>query len=87
MAKLMTLKEEGLKIVTFMWDGEKQAIDDAIEAALLCRRHGLTARVAILPEDKDPNEVPPEVVRQAFWRAETVTPATAAKLKLARRVA
>ncbi|TSP13980.1 DNA primase [Cupriavidus campinensis] len=87
LAKLMTLKGEGLRTITFMWDGEKQAIDDAIDAALLCRRHGFTARVAILPNDKDPNEVAPDVVRQAFWRAETISPATAAKLKMTRRVA
>lgn len=82
MAKLMTLKERGLKEVTFMWDGEDRAIEDAVEAALKVRSMGLVARIALLPKDKDPNEVAPIVVQQAFWKAEVVTPNTATKLKL-----
>lgn len=82
MAKLTQLKAGGLKTITFMWDGESKAICDAVEAALMCRRQGFIARVAILPKDKDPNEVAPEVVRQAFWKAITIDPITAAQLKL-----
>lgn len=82
LAKLMRLKEQGLKIVTFMWDGESRAIRDAVDAALEVRRIGLIARVAILPKDKDPNEVPASVVRNAYWKAEPISAATAAKLKL-----
>lgn len=82
LAKLMKLKEQGLKIVTFMWDGENRAIRDAVDAALEVRKIGLIARVAILPKDKDPNEVPASVVRNAYWKAEAISPATAAKLKL-----
>jgi len=82
LAKLMRLKEHGLKMVTFMWDGEDRAIRDAVDAALEVRKIGLIARVAILPKDKDPNEVPASVVRNAYWKAETVNAATAAKLKL-----
>lgn len=80
--KLIALKERGLREVTFMWDGEKRATQDAVKAALVVRSLGLVARIAFLPRDKDPNEVAPEVVRQAFWRAETLNPATAAKIKL-----
>lgn len=85
LAKLELLRELGLKMVTIMWDGEERAIQDAIEAGLLLRRHGYTARIAVLPKDKDPNEVPAAVVRQAFWRAEVVNQHVAARLKLARR--
>lgn len=85
MAKLLFLQRHGLKQVTFMWDGEDRAIDDAIEAALLLRRVGLIARVAVLPEDKDPNEVPASEVTGAFWRAQTITPASATKLRLKKR--
>ena len=82
LAKFILLKQHGLREVTFMWDGEKKATQDAVKAALLCRSVGLVARIAFLPRDKDPNEVAPEVVRQAFWKAEVLSPATAAKIKL-----
>ncbi|MCE9932730.1 toprim domain-containing protein [Aeromonas salmonicida] len=66
---LIRLKEHGLKSVVFMWDGEVEAIKAAIECAKLVRSVGITARVALLPEGKDPNEVPPEVVIQAYEKA------------------
>lgn len=81
-AKLSELRENGLEAVTFMWDGESRAILDAIDAALEVRRLGLLTRVAILPKDKDPNEVPAAVVRETFLKAERVDKLTAAKLKL-----
>lgn len=87
LAKLLKLRDGGLKRVTFMWDGEDRAIQDAIEAALLVRQFGLTARIAVLPKDKDPNEVPPQVVRDAFWKAVVVDRSVAARMKLARRTA
>lgn len=85
MAKLLKLREGGLKRITFMWDGEARAIQDAIDAALLVRRFGLVARVAILPKDKDPNEVAPQVVRDAFWKATVIDEAAAVRAKLTGR--
>jgi DNA primase len=88
LAKLVSLKDKGLRIVTFMWDGEGKAIEAAVDAAMKVKGVGLTARIAMLPKDKDPNEVPAEVVRQAFWKAETVTSlASAAKLKALAHIA
>lgn len=87
LAKLLLLKEGGLKYVTIMWDGEDRAISDAIETGLLLRRYGLIARIAVLPKDRDPNEVPPSVVRAAYWKAEVVNEAIAIRMRLARRVA
>lgn len=87
LAKLLTLQERGLRQVTLMWDGEDKAIEDAIEAGLLLRRYGFQARIAVLPKDRDPNEVAPSVVRSAFWRAESVNESVAVRLRLARRVA
>lgn len=87
LGKLMALRENGLKRVTFMWDGEDRAIDDAIEAGLLLHKYGFQARIAILPKDKDPNEVPASVVRAAYWRAEVVNASVAARLRLLKRVA
>jgi DNA primase len=64
--KLVELKREGLEEVTFMWDGEKKAISAALEQATILARLGFKVRVAMLPHDKDPNEVPSAVVRQCF---------------------
>lgn len=85
LAKFMELKARGLKQVTFMWDGEERAVDDAIDAALVLHRMGLVARVAMLPLDKDPNEVPPAVVREAFYKARVVNAATATRMKLRKK--
>jgi DNA primase len=82
LAKLMQLKDQGLREVTFVWDGEERAYQDAIKAALLVHGIGLVARVARLPDNKDPNEVSPDVVRQAFYQARVVTPTSAVGLKL-----
>jgi DNA primase len=86
-AKLLQLKEGGLKIVTIMWDSEEKAIEAAVNTALMLRRYGFVARVAILPKDKDPNEVPPSVVRAAFWKAEAINESVAVRLRLAKRLA
>lgn len=82
LAKLTALRDRGLEMVTFLWDGEPKAIDAAIEAALMVKKIGLTARVAVLPEGRDPNEVPPSVVRDAFWKATVINPMTATRMRL-----
>lgn len=85
LAKLMALKAQGLEEVTFLWDGEPAAIDAAIEAALLLHKMGLRARLGILPEGKDPNEIPAAVLRKVFYQARVVTPATATQMRLRKR--
>lgn len=87
LARVLELREKGLKQVTIMWDGEERAIQDAIAAGLMLHKCGIVTRIAILPKDKDPNEVPAAVVRAAYYRAEVVNPMIAARLRLARRVA
>jgi DNA primase len=82
LAQILQMKDEGLERVTFMWDGEKRALLDAIESALMVAGLGLTARVAVLPSGKDPNEVEPSVVREAYLKATTITPSESVKLKL-----
>jgi DNA primase len=82
LTKLTLLKEKGLKIVTFMWDGERQAIRDAVKAAQMVASIGISARVALLPKGKDPNEAAPEEVRNAFWKATPINNASATKLLL-----
>lgn len=81
--KFLMLKARGVKEVTFMWDGEKQARRDAVEAALLLKSAGFITRIAFLPEGKDPNEVPGSVVRKAFYEATALNKLTAARIMLA----
>lgn len=83
--KFSLLKDRGVEEVTFMWDGELAATDAAIDAALQVRGLGLRARVAMLPEGCDPNEVPTEVVRRAYWSAKAISLSSAALLKMERR--
>lgn len=87
LGKLMILRESGLKRATLMWDGEPAALDAAIEVGLLLRRYGLIARIAVLPEGKDPNEVAPAVVRDAYWKAVVVNESVAVRMRLARKAA
>lgn len=85
--KLLELREGGLKRVTLMWDAEPAALEAAIEVGLLLRKYGLIARIAILPPGRDPNEVPPSVVRDAYWKAVVVNESVAVRMRLARKVA
>lgn len=84
-AKFKTLKSRGVEEVTFMWDGEIQATDDALAAGRLLQAEGFRVRIGMLPFEKDPNEVPPAVSLAAFYRAELLTPVTAIKIALERR--
>ncbi|MGN8188639.1 hypothetical protein ACTJLD_21885 [Burkholderia sp. 22088] len=86
LAKFMLLRERGVEEVTFMWDGEVQATDDAVEAGLMLRQHGFRVRIAMLPPEKDPNEVPAEVVRRAFYGATLLNGVSAMQLRMSRRI-
>ncbi|WP_252512869.1 toprim domain-containing protein [Acinetobacter brisouii] len=82
LAQIIKLKEAGLKRITIMWDGEDRALQDAANAALDLRSIGLIVRIAVLPKDKDPNEVEPDVVRQAFLDAKEINSSMEVKFKL-----
>lgn len=82
MAKLVALRDKGLEEVIFVWDGEPAAINAAVDAALLIRSHGLSARVAILPPGLDPNEIPAEELRRCIWQSVPINNVTAVKLKM-----
>lgn len=84
--KFRRLKDErGIQEVTFMWDGEIAATDQAIESGKLLAGIGLKIRIALLPPDKDPNEVPAAVVRQCFYGATLLTPLNGLTIALNRR--
>ncbi len=67
---LNEMKRLGLKTATIMWDGEKDAYNDAIKAAeTIHRKIGIKTRVAALPSGKDPNEVIPQDIWKAYLNA------------------
>ncbi|MFA9261813.1 MAG: hypothetical protein ACEQSB_00435 [Undibacterium sp.] len=74
LGRFIRLKAGGLKTVTIMWDGEEKALVAALSAAKLLVGIGLVARIARLPAGKDPNEVLPEIVRNAYYEATLWTP-------------
>lgn len=76
------LRSRGVKTVTIMWDGEIKALTAALDAAKLLTGIGLVVRIALLPFEKDPNEVIGEVVRKAFYAATVWTPALDIKWRL-----
>lgn len=73
LARFLVLKRQGLEEVTIMWDGEAKALVAALNAAKLLKGIGLQVRIATMPADKDPNEVLPSVVREAFNQAQHYT--------------
>lgn len=82
--KLRELKDShALKEVVIMWDAEPKAIESAVNAGLELRKIGIPARLALLPAERDPNEVPPDVVNAAIWQAKTIDPVSAIQMKLA----
>lgn len=82
LGRFVQMRRNGLEEVTIMWDGGKKELVSALNAAELLRKLGLRLRIAILPEGKDPNEIPPEAVRECFNQAETYSPALAVKWRL-----
>lgn len=87
LAKFVELMRRGIKEVTIMWDGEIKATDDAVNAGMLLKGIGMKVRIAMLPADRDPNEVSAEVVRAAYWNAVPLDSKTGIKLRMMRRVA
>lgn len=74
LGRFIQLKARGVKFVTIMWDGGEKELIAALNAAKLLRGVGFTVRIALLPFDKDPNEVTGDVVRRAHYEAVTYTP-------------
>lgn len=80
--KFIQLKAAGCQELTIMWDGERQALLDASNAAVTLKGLGIEVKIAVLPKDRDPNEVAPSVVRQAYWEAMSATRGNLVKLKM-----
>lgn len=80
LSDLKRMKEKGLEEITMMWDGSVDAVLAAVKTGLKLRTYGFKVKLAILPLDKDPNEVPTEEVRQAFLQAVLLSPLSAASI-------
>lgn len=78
--KFIALRNLGVEEATFMWDGEPQALIDAIKAGATVKSIGMNVRIALLPLGKDPNEVEKEVVIKSYIDAIPLTKASAMKL-------
>lgn len=85
LGQFLRLKTEGLERVTFMWDGERAAMEAALKASMVLRQYGLEIRLARLPEGKDPNEVESGVVQAAYFQAQPINAASLIRLRLSLR--
>jgi DNA primase len=73
LGRFLQLQQKGLREITIMWDGEHKALIAAIEACEKLKGIGLVCKIALLPQDKDPNEVSPQIVCEAFRHAQVYT--------------
>lgn len=69
---LRRLKNSGLKEVIILWDSEKNAYRNALNACVVIRAAGFKAFIANLPEGKDPNEVDTLIIKRAIDEAKEV---------------
>ncbi len=84
-SKLLVLKARGVTDLTFMWDGEILATNAAVKAGLRAKGLGFNVSIAMLPKDKDPNEVPASVVRECFANAIPLSQLSAITILMKRR--
>lgn len=82
LGRFLQLRRDGLEEVTIMWDGEEKALIAALDAGKMLTRVGFRVRIALLPAGCDPNEVLPEVTREAFRKAQPYTKALDVKWRL-----
>lgn len=70
LSALRKMRDAGLKEVTIMWDGEKQALKAAAtKAAPMLVGIGLKVKIAILPKGCDPAEITGDSVRFSYKNA------------------
>ena len=71
---LNKLIEKGVESLTFAWDGSIKAISQAMRYALIVQsRTSIEIKVALLPLDKDPNEISPSALINAIALAKPIT--------------
>jgi len=82
LSAFLILKDAGLESVTFMWDSEPAAIRDALKFCDLLQQHGLSTRIAMLPEGLDPNDATPGEIGKAVASAKPFSKALKMKMRL-----
>jgi DNA primase len=84
LGRLRKLHTAGMTRLTLLWDGERNALKEAMKAAEMVNRAiaGLAVHVGLLPQGVDPAEVESRVVRDAITRAEPFSLAMKARLTL-----
>ena len=75
LGRFFALRQRGLEELTIMWDGEVRALTAALDAAKKITSIGIKTRIALLPYERDPNEVSAEIVRAAYYGAKPYTSA------------
>jgi DNA primase len=78
---LMRLKNNGLKFITILWDGEAEAVKSAVKACEKLNGFGFQTRIGFLPKGKDPAEVSSEVVRYAIANAKPYSRSLGVKIR------
>ena len=68
LGQFIAFKSRGVKTVTIMWNGELGALTSALSAAKLVAGIGSQVRIALLPSNKDSNEVTPDIILDAFFK-------------------
>lgn len=81
-SRLISLKRQGLKEVTVMWDGESKAFDSAVRACVDINALGLRAKVATLPSSLDPGDSSTTQIALALSNAVEVNNLSAIGLRL-----
>jgi DNA primase len=79
---LMDLKNEGLKKITILWDGEAEALKSAVKACEKLKGYGFEMLIGFLPKGRDPAEVDGSIVRKAIRTALPYSRSLGIKIKL-----
>jgi DNA primase len=82
LGRLLRLRRAGARLVTMLWDGERGALSQALEAAELLARHGLPTRIGLLPAGRDPGELDTGAIRRALAEARPYDAALRVRLTL-----
>lgn len=79
---LLKLKSAGLKRITIMWDGERDALASAVETAERLTKLGFEVYLALLPQGKDPADVHVSTRMKSIARALPYSRSLAIRLRL-----
>lgn len=70
LGRLLRLRRGRARRVTMLWDGEANALRNALDAAELLCGHGLPTSIGLLPQGTDPGELDTGAIRRAIASAQ-----------------